>query len=99
MSWLSKGLQRFGHDAMNIIRDPIGEIKKGPRGTIGDIFKGSMPWYDDDDDEDVAAPSMSAGDIEAEGIEGALQEQRRKLQGRAAMNLSPASGSSILTEI
>ena len=42
---------------------------------------------------------MSAGDIEAEGIEGALQEQRRKLQGRAAMNLSPASGSSILTEI
>ena len=93
MSWLSKGLQRFGHDVSNIVRDPIGEIKRGPRGTTGDIFGSG-----DDEEEDVAAPSMSAGDIEAAGEEGALQEQRRKLQGRAAMNLSPASGSTILTE-
>ena len=94
MSWLSKGLQRFGHDVTNIVRDPLGEIKKGPRGTTGDIFS----LGGDDEEEDVAAPSMSAGDIEAAGEEGALQEQRRKLQGRAAMNLSPASGSTILTQ-
>ena len=93
MSLLSKGLKRFGHDVMNIVRDPIGEIKRGPRGTTGEIFGSG-----EEEEEDVAPPSMSAGDIEAAGEEGALQEQRRKLQGRAAMNLSPASGSTILTQ-
>tara|TARA_Y100000296_G_scaffold86174_1_gene124972 strand:- start:1555 stop:1836 length:282 start_codon:yes stop_codon:yes gene_type:complete len=93
MSWLSKGLQRFAGDFNQIVNHPLDEIRKGPRGTTGDIFGSG-----EEEEEDVAAPSMSAGDIEAAGEEGALQEQRRKLQGRAAMNLSPASGSTILTQ-
>jgi len=32
MSWFSKAAARFGQDVNQIVREPIGEIKRGPRG-------------------------------------------------------------------
>ena len=89
MSWLKDQVDRVGTDMSNIIKDPVGTIKRGPRGM----------WRpEEEDDEEVGPPTMSAGDIEAAGEEGALQEQRRRMQGRAEHNLASASGSSILTQ-
>jgi len=91
MSMFSKGLQRFATDVGNIVRDPIGEIKRGPRGSFGDMLK------DEDEGEDVAAPTLSAGEVDPNAELGALQDPRKANQGRLAANLNKASGASILT--
>lgn len=110
MSIFSKGLQRFSTDFGNIVRDPVGEFKKGPRGTTGVIagklyggtFKDIMDTMQgkNDDDADtpgVSTPVLRASQVDPEGELGALQDIRKKKQGRKAANLSPASGASILT--
>ena len=94
MSWITKQLERVATDVNNIIRDPIGEIKRGPRGTLGDI----LGTEDDDDDGGASAtPTLDAGEVDSEANMGALQDIRQKKYGRTAHNLAPASGSSILT--
>ena len=94
MSWLSKQIKQTLHsDIPNIIRDPIGEIKKGPRGTLGDM----LSTEDDDDDAETSAPTLASSEVDPEGQLGALQDIRKKKYGRAAHNLASASGSSILT--
>jgi hypothetical protein len=94
MSWITKQLERVATDVNNIIRDPIGEIKRGPRGTLGDI----LGTEDDDDDDGASAtPTLDAGEVDPEANMGALQDIRKKKYGRTAHNLAPASGSSILT--
>ena len=94
MSWITKQLERVATDVNNIIRDPIGEIKRGPRGTLGDI----LGTEDDDDDDGASAtPTLDAGEVDPSGNMGALQDIRQKKYGRTAHNLAPASGSSILT--
>ena len=94
MSWLSKAMSRVAPDLAQIIKDPIGEIKRGPRGTAGEIFGGGD---DDDDGEETSAPTLSSAEVDPEGELGALQNIRKQKYGRGAHNLAPASGSSILT--
>ena len=89
MSWLKDQVDRFATDVNTFVTKPGETIRGGPRGM----------WRpEEEDDEEVGPPTMSAGDIEAAGEEGALQEQRRRMQGRAEHNLASASGSSILTQ-
>ena len=94
MSWITKQLERVATDVNNIIRDPIGEIKRGPRGTLGDM----LGTEDDDDDEGASdTPTLDAGEVDPEANMGALQDIRKRKWGRGAHNLAPASGSTILT--
>ena len=93
MSWITKQLERVALDVNNIIRDPIGELKKGPRGTLGDM----LGTEDDDDGGDTSTPTLDAGEVDPEANMGALQDIRKKKYGRTAHNLAPASGASILT--
>ena len=67
-------------------------------GTFKDIMDTMQGKSDDDDDTPgVSAPTLSASEVDPEGEMGALQDIRKKKQGRKAANLSPASGASILT--
>jgi len=94
MSWITKQLERVATDVNNIIRDPIGEIKRGPRGTLGDM----LGTEDDDDDGGASdTPTLDAGEVDPEANMGALQDIRKRKWGRGAHNLAPASGSTILT--
>ena len=110
MSWLSKAVQRFGQDVNQIVRDPVGEIKRGPRGTSGkwasELYGGtfkdvmdSMQGKSDDDADTpgVSTPVLRASQVDPEGELGALQNIRKEKKGRKAANLAPASGASILT--
>ena len=93
MSWITKQLSRVAPDLAQIIRDPIGEIKRGPRGTLGDM----MGTEDDDDGGDTSTPTLDAGEVDPSGEQGPLQDLRKKKYGRTAHNLASASGASILT--
>ena len=110
MSWLSKAVQRFGQDVNQIVRDPVGEIKRGPKGSLGQfadsIYGGTLKDIIETaqgkrggspDDPGVSTPVLRASQVDPEGELGALQDIRKKKQGRKAANLSPASGASILT--
>ena len=67
-------------------------------GTFKDIMDTMQGKSDDgSDDPAIKDPTLRASQIDPEGELGALQDIRKKKQGRAAANLSPASGASILT--
>ena len=89
MSWFTDEVQRLGTNVENIKRDPIGIIKRGP--------KGMWAKDEDDDEDDVVAPTLASGEVDPEGELGPLQDIRKQKQGRLAHNLAPASGASILT--
>ena len=108
---LSTGIDHTLGPINKIIRDPVGTLKKGAgKGTLGkwtsEVYGGTfkdimdtMQGKTDDgsDDPAIKDPTLRASQIDPEGELGALQDIRKKKQGRAAANLSPASGASILT--
>jgi len=93
------------------VRDPVGKLKRGAgKGTLGrwtdQIYGGTFKEMvetaqgkteDDTDEPAIKDPTLRAAQIDPEGELGALQDIRKKKQGRAAANLSPSSGASILT--
>ena len=92
------------------IRDPVGKLKRGAgKGTLGhwteqiyggttkDIFDQLQGKGDEGDDQSTAAPDLSAGEVDPDAELGALQDILIEKHGRTAMNLAPASGSSILS--
>jgi len=93
MSWITKQLERVSTDVNNIIREPIGELKKGPRGTLGDM----LGTEDDDDGGDTSTPTLDAGEVDPLANMGPLQDLRKQKYGRTAHNLAPATGATILT--
>ena len=66
-------------------------------GTTKDVFDQMQGKGDEGDDQSTAPPDLSAGEVDPDAELGALQDIRREKHGRSAMNLAPASGSSILT--
>ena len=93
------------------IFSPGDTLKKGAgKGTLGhwvdQIYGGTFKEMVEtaqgkrggkSDDPAIKDPTLRASQIDPEGELGALQDIRKKKQGRAAANLSPASGASILT--
>ena len=110
-SSLTKGLNESFGQLPSIVRDPVGKLKKGVgKGTLGhwtdQIYGGTFKEMGEtaqgkrggkSDDPAIKDPTLRASQIDPEGELGALQDIRKKKQGRAAANLSPASGASILT--
>ena len=93
MSWFSKAFSRFAPDLAKIIRDPIGEIKRGPRGSLGEMLGGNSG---DDLEEDQINPNMSAGDVDPDANLGPLQNLAKASMGRKFHNINK-QGASILT--
>ena len=108
---VSTGLDQSIGQLPSIVRDPVGKLKKGAgKGTLGhwvdQIYGGTFKEMVEtaqgkrggkSDDPAIKDPTLRASQIDPEGELGALQDIRKKKQGRAAANLSPASGASILT--
>ena len=105
-----KGLNESIGQTSNIVENPASVLKKGAgKGTLGhwtkqiyggttkDIFDNLQGKGDEGDDQSTAPPDLSAGEVDPDAELGALQDIRREKHGRSAMNLAPASGSSILT--
>lgn len=93
MSWLSKAAARFAPDLANIIRDPIGEIKRGPRGSLGEMLGDNSG---DNLEEEVPSPLMKAGDVDPDANLGPLQNLAKASMGRKFHNINK-QGASILT--
>jgi len=84
-------------------------VRAGPKGSLGQfadsIYGGTLKEMVETaqgktgspDEPAIKDPTLRASQIDPEGELGALQNIRKKKQGRAAANLSPASGASILT--
>jgi len=72
-----------------------GEIYGGTLKDIMDQAQGKGSDYKEPDD--APPPTLSASEVDPDAELGALQNIRKKKQGRLAANLSPASGASILT--
>ena len=112
-SALTKGLdESVGMGGLgDAIRDPVGKLKRGAgKGTLGhwtdQIYGGTFKEIvetaqgktgGDPNDSAIKDPTLRASQIDPEGELGELQDIRKKKQGRAHANLSPASGASILT--
>jgi hypothetical protein len=67
-------------------------------GTFKDIMDQAQgKGGDNETTTSVPPPTLSASEVDPNAKLGALQNIRKKKQGRLAANLSPASGASILT--
>ena len=110
MSIFSKGFTRFAGDFNNIIKDPVGTIKGGPKGSFGtvvdklyggttkDIIEGIQGKTDDPELDPVAPPILTSGEVDANANLQAYQQNRKNKFGRSQSNLSQGTGSSILTQ-
>ena len=94
MSWLSKAMDRVAPDLAQIIRDPIGEIKRGPRGSLGEMLEYNSG--DDLEEQDQINPNMSAGEVDPDANLGPLQNLAKASKGRKFHNINK-QGASILT--
>tara|TARA_R110002051_G_C8388071_1_gene446295 strand:+ start:186 stop:512 length:327 start_codon:yes stop_codon:yes gene_type:complete len=105
----SKAFSKFPSDLNNIIKDPIGIIKGGPKGSFGtvvdklyggtlkDIVEGAQGKTDDPILDPVAPPLLASGEVDANANLQAYQQNRKNKFGRMESNLSQGTGSSILT--
>jgi len=91
----------------DVIRDPAKTIREGPGGTLGDItdavyggsFKDLVEGAQgkDTESEDVAAPVLSAEEVDPEAALTAQNKKRKELAGRGAANLTAGQSATMLT--
>ena len=72
----------------------MGQIYGGSTKSIFDTMQGKDSDYKE---EDVPPPTLTGSQVDPDAEQGALQDIRKKKEGRLAANLAPASGASILT--
>jgi len=94
-------------DTISAIKDPAGTIKGGPGGTLGQItdklyggsFKDLVEGAQgkDTETEDVAAPVLSAEEVDPEAALTAQNKKRKELAGRGAANLTAGQSATMLT--
>jgi hypothetical protein len=94
-------------DTVAAVKDPAGTIKGGPGGTLGDItdkvyggsFKDLVEGAQgkEGEGEDVAAPVLSAEEVDPEAALTAQNKKRQELAGRGAANLTAGQSATMLT--
>ena len=94
-------------DTISAVKDPIGTIKEGPGGTLGQItdkvYGGSFKELvegaqgKDTETEDVAAPVLSAEEVDPEAALTAQNKKRQEMAGRGAANLTAGQSATMLT--
>jgi len=72
----------------------MGQIYGGSTKSIFDTMQGKDSDYKE---EDVPPPTLTGSQVDPDAEQGALQDIRKRKEGRLAANLAPASGASILT--
>ena len=70
------------------------QIYGGSTKSIFDTMQGKDSDYKE---EDVPPPTLTGSQVDPDAEQGALQDIRKRKEGRLAANLAPASGASILT--
>jgi len=94
-------------DTIEAIKNPAKTIREGPKGTLGDItdklyggsFKDLVEGAQgkDTESEDVAAPVLSAEEVDPEAALTAQNKKRKELAGRGAANLTAGQSATMLT--
>ena len=95
-------------DTVAIAKDPTGQMREGlGKGSLGQLggklYGGSFKQLGDaaqgktDDDGDVAAPDLSAEEIDPQGALVAQQKKRKEGAGRGAANLTAGQTATMLT--
>jgi len=94
-------------DTLEAVQDPVGTIKAGPGGTAGDItnklyggsFKNMVEGAQgkDPDADPVAAPVLSAEEVDPQAALTAQNAKRKALAGRGAANLTAGQSATMLT--
>ena len=103
---LNKVIKDPVEGVMNTIADPAGTIAGGPKGTLGDITDKLYGGTTKDliegaqgktEEEDVAAPVLSAEEVEPQAALTAQNQKRKQEQGRGAANMTAGQTATMLT--
>jgi len=94
-------------DTVDVVKDPAGTIKGGPGGTLGQgvdaLYGGSLKELvegaqgKDPDAEPVAAPVLSAEEVDPQAALTAQNKKRQEMAGRGAANLTAGQSATMLT--
>ena len=94
-------------DTVKAVKNPAAAIEGGPGGTLGQItdkvyggsFKNLVEGAQgkDPDAEAVAAPVLSAEEVDPQGALTAQNQKRKELAGRGAANLTAGQSATMLT--
>ena len=94
-------------DTVDVVKDPAGTIEGGPGGTLGQItdkvYGGSLKNMvegaqgKDPNADPVAAPVLSAEEVDPEAALTAQNAKRKALAGRGAANLTAGQSATMLT--
>ena len=94
-------------DTIEAVKDPAGTIRGGPGGTLGQItdkvyggsFKDLVEGAQgkDTETEDVAAPVLSAEEVDPQAALTAQNKKRQEMAGRGAANLTAGQSATMLT--
>jgi len=111
-SWSKKATQiaRDTNKTYRQMQYTADTIRAGPKGSLGQfadsIYGGTLKDIietaqgkrgDKPKDPGVSTPVLRASQVDPDAKLGALQDIRKRKEGRLAANLAPASGASILT--
>ncbi len=103
---LNKVIKDPVEGVMNTIADPAGTIAGGPKGTLGDITDKLYGGTTKDliegaqgktEEEDVAAPVLSAEEVDPQAALTAQNQKRKQEQGRGAANMTAGQTATMLT--
>ena len=105
-----KGTSGFVDDAVsgtvNAFKDPAGTMKGGPGGSFGDmansLYGGTLKGLVEGaqgktEEEAVAAPTLAAEEVDAQGALTAQNQKRKQSEGRGAANLTAGQTATMLT--
>ena len=94
-------------DTVDVVKNPAAAIEGGPGGTLGQmtdkVYGGSFKNLvegaqgKDPNAEGVAAPVLSALEVDAEAALTAQNKKREELAGRGAANLTAGQSATMLT--
>ena len=93
-------------DTVDVIKDPAGTIKGGPGGTLGQmtdkVYGGSFKDLVEGaqgkgEEEGVAAPVLSAEEVDPQAALTAQNKKRQESAGRGAANLTAGQSATMLT--
>ena len=93
-------------DTVEAIKDPAGAIEGGPGGTLGEmtdkVYGGSFKDLVEGaqgkgEEEGVAAPVLSAEEVDPQAALTAQNKKRQEMAGRGAANLTAGQSATMLT--
>ena len=103
---VSKNVNTGLTDTVEAIKDPAGAIEGGPGGTLGEmtdkVYGGSFKDLVEGaqgktEEEGVAAPVLSAEEVDPQAALTAQNKKRQESAGRGAANLTAGQSATMLT--